>query len=224
MTAMTKGRRTKPTEREALYAMLAEEPKAPETEAPAAGACSRESEHDCIFLHGSCLFDLGTCSLAEIRKFFAAGLRVLDIEARARGLSSEQKHQLMVGAFDVFHDAASGLWLTLEQMMRSGAHVYLPPHRTSLPRLVTGVGGGVESAIVHAVCLTRGGEKVAPIATATPQASSGMGQAPPPPAVGAPAPDNPALAGLRRALLRRTEQVKAYHEEVERDLDAIVGD
>jgi hypothetical protein len=43
-----------------------------------------------------------------------AGLRLLRIQAQARGLSDEQVNDLLQSAFNVFHDAADSMWTTLK--------------------------------------------------------------------------------------------------------------
>jgi hypothetical protein len=64
-------------------------------------------------LHGLYFFDPERSTSADFRQFLWSGLRVLHAEAVARGLPEDEIRRLLVGAFDKFHDAADGLWMTI---------------------------------------------------------------------------------------------------------------
>lgn len=70
-----------------------------------------------IRLHGFYVFDPRRSTNADFRRFLWAGLRVLRTEARARGLSEEQLRQLLVSAFDLFHDTGDGIWAALQSLV-----------------------------------------------------------------------------------------------------------
>ncbi len=73
-----------------------------------------------IRLHGFYIFDPRHSTSADFRQFLWAGLRVLRAEARARGLSEEQVHQLLVSAFDLFHDTEDSIWAALQSVVSKG--------------------------------------------------------------------------------------------------------
>lgn len=70
-----------------------------------------------LCLHGLYVFDPCRSTSADFRQFLWAGLRVLRSEGQARGLSKEQVRRLLVSAFDLFHDAAEGLWIALKNVV-----------------------------------------------------------------------------------------------------------
>jgi hypothetical protein len=69
-----------------------------------------------ICLHGMYFFDPATCTSEEVRQFLWAGIRVLDKEVKAHGLSEKEVRRILTGTFDVFHDTANVLWASLQQM------------------------------------------------------------------------------------------------------------
>jgi hypothetical protein len=76
-----------------------------------------------IYLQGLYVFDPRVCTSQDMRHFFWAGLRLLDSEVKSLGLSAEEVRQLMLTSFDTFHDAASGLWDTVRQMIAKGGEI-----------------------------------------------------------------------------------------------------
>lgn len=68
-------------------------------------------------LHGHCAIDPDRASRDDVRKFLWEGLRVLRVEARARGLSEAQVRKLLENAFDSMHDFEASLWATLKKVM-----------------------------------------------------------------------------------------------------------
>jgi hypothetical protein len=68
-------------------------------------------------LHGLCAIDPNRASREDVRKFLWEGLRVLRVEARARGLSEAQVRKLLENAFDSMHDFEASLWATLKKVM-----------------------------------------------------------------------------------------------------------
>lgn len=74
----------------------------------------RPTPHRGFFcLHGLYFFNPERSTSADFRQFLWSGLHVLHAEAVARGLPEEEIRRLLVRAFDTFHDAADGLWMTI---------------------------------------------------------------------------------------------------------------
>jgi hypothetical protein len=73
-----------------------------------------------ICLHGWYVFDPIRASSEDFRQFMWSGLRVLREEAKAKGLSDEQVRKLLYNAFEVFHDAADGMWTALKRVVSKG--------------------------------------------------------------------------------------------------------
>lgn len=87
-----------------------------------------------ICLHGVYIFDPATCTSGALREFLWAGIRVLDTEVKAHGLSEREVRRIVTSAFDVFHDTANVLWASLQQMKakRLTAPI-LPPAASKWP-------------------------------------------------------------------------------------------
>lgn len=71
-------------------------------------------------LHGRYVFDPARVTSEDIRRFLWAGLRELRAQARARGLAEEDVQQLLMSAFNVFHDASESMWTALKTVVSSG--------------------------------------------------------------------------------------------------------
>jgi hypothetical protein len=67
-----------------------------------------------ICLHGLYVFDPDRSTPDDFRQFLWAGLRLLEAEARAKGLNERQVRSLLLHAFDRFHESADDLWTTLK--------------------------------------------------------------------------------------------------------------
>ena len=70
-----------------------------------------------ISLHGIYFFTPSELTQDDLQQFLWSGLRVLRAEAKARGMSDEQVHKLLLSAFDVFHDAAESMWTALKSVV-----------------------------------------------------------------------------------------------------------
>lgn len=70
-----------------------------------------------ICIHGLYIFDPRRSTSADFQQFLWAGLRLLRVEAKARGVSEEQVRQLLVSAFDLFHDTGESVWAALQSVV-----------------------------------------------------------------------------------------------------------
>jgi hypothetical protein len=77
----------------------------------------RSGRKEVFCLHGLYVFDPAQATSDDFRQFMWAGLRVLRAEAKVRGLSEDQIRQLLVSAFDAFHDSAEGMWTALKTVV-----------------------------------------------------------------------------------------------------------
>jgi hypothetical protein len=81
---------------------------------PPARARLRAGWQEVWYLHGLDVFDPTLVTSEDFRQFMWTGLRCLRAQAKERGLSDEHVRQLLVSAFEVFHDAADSMWTTLK--------------------------------------------------------------------------------------------------------------
>jgi hypothetical protein len=128
-----KQRRRTPWDNEKLHPLGRIWPSPFEQVTPPESIRPRVGRKEVFRLHGRCVFDPAQVTSQDLRQFLWAGLRLLRTEARARGLSDEQVQQLLVSAFEVFHDTAESMWTTLKAVVskeestdRSGTEVPAP--------------------------------------------------------------------------------------------------
>jgi hypothetical protein len=86
----------------------------------------RAGHRQILCLRGLYVFTPSQLASDDLRQFLGSGLRVLRAEARARGLSEEQVYQLLISAFDVFHDTAESMWTALKSVMSQQGSRALP--------------------------------------------------------------------------------------------------
>lgn len=84
-------------------------------------------------LHGRYVFDPARVTSEDVRQFMWSGLRFLRSQAKARGLSEEQVQDMLMSAFNAFHDTAESVWTTLKTVVSKKIPVSLSNVEVPLP-------------------------------------------------------------------------------------------
>ena len=69
-----------------------------------------------LCLHGVYVFNPTTSTPESLRQFLWAGIRLLNKEVKALGLSDEEVKRIVTGTFDAAHDTAGVIWAALQRI------------------------------------------------------------------------------------------------------------